>query len=321
MKSETILNAMGKISDALIEDAKLERKIKPTVSRRGWMAIAACFILLLGTAITVDATSGAVSNLLAPLFGMAQTEIVNDIGVPIGACVSADGYTLTVDAVIGDRYNVAIVYTLSNDDGQPIPEGTHFNVWETDIIWGTSGSGSLIAVKSIDDPSKLHFVESWNRKYPLIGRYVSASFGELEISIANGEDTILADGPWELDYTLCYKDTSVSVPVSALKVTDSGGEDYQINEILISPVGLRMDGIMFDPQWREAPPFGNFEISVRMNDGTVTQLEDCNAGGGYSTGDKTAKFHFNAMFEIPLELEEIDALIICGTEHAVKIAE
>ena len=106
-----------------------------------------------------------------------------------------------------------------------------------------------------------------------------------------------------------------------MKVTDASGENYQINKISISNVGLRLDGVIFDPQWREEPPFGDFDVSVRTKDGTVTLLNDTNGGGGYSAGDKTAKFHFNAMFEIPFELNEIDALIICGTEHSVSITE
>ena len=84
--------------------------------------MAACIALVLSIALTAEATNGTVSNLLAPIFGGAQTEIVDDIGVPIGASTSVNGYTLTVDAIIGDRYSVMIAYTLSRDDGQPIPE-------------------------------------------------------------------------------------------------------------------------------------------------------------------------------------------------------
>lgn len=38
------------------------------------------------------------------------------------ASVTVNGYTLTADAVIGDRYNIANVYTLTRDDGQPSGE-------------------------------------------------------------------------------------------------------------------------------------------------------------------------------------------------------
>ena len=315
-----LYDAITEIHDEYILDAENASKKRQSFRWKPLVA-AVLVIVLLAIPVSAEVVNGYVSNLLAPLFGGAQTEIVDKIGKPIGATVTADGYTLTADAVIGDQYNVAIVYTLSRDDGQPIPEGTHFAEWDTDIIWGASGGGSLTQVKNEEDPSKLHFIESWSRESPLIGRYVSAYFSELEIYNENGEDIPIADGPWELKYTLRYEDTSVNIPVNALKVTDTNGKNYQINKILISNVGLRLEGVIFDPQWRGEPPFGAFEVCVRTKDGTDTLLEDTNAGGGYSVGDKTAKFHFNAMFEIPFELKEIDALIICGSEYSVSIAE
>ena len=315
-----LYDAITEIHDEYILDAENASKKRQSFRWKPLVA-AVLVIVLLAIPVSAEVVNGYVSNLLAPLFGGAQTEIVDKIGKPIGATVTADGYTLTADAVIGDQYNVAIVYTLSRDDGQPIPEGTHFAEWDTDIIWGASGGGSLTQVKNEEDPSKLHFIESWSRESPLIGRYVSAYFSELEIYNENGEDIPIADGPWELKYTLRYEDTSVNIPVNALKVTDTNGKNYQINKILISNVGLRLEGVIFDPQWRGEPPFGAFEVCVRTKDGTDTLLEDTNAGGGYSVGDKTAKFHFNAMFEIPFELKKIDALIICGTEYSVSITE
>ncbi len=315
-----LYDAITEIHDEYILDAENASKKRQSFRWKPLVA-AVLVIVLLAIPVSAEVVNGYVSNLLAPLFGGAQTEIVDKIGKPIGATVTADGYTLTADAVIGDQYNVAIVYTLSRDDGQPIPEGTHFAEWDTDIIWGASGGGSLTQVKNEEDPSKLHFIESWSRESPLIGRYVSAYFSNLEIYNENGEDIPIADGPWELKYTLRYEDTSVNIPVNALKVTDTNGKNYQINKISISNVGLRLEGVIFDPQWRGEPPFGAFEVCVRTKDGTVTLLEDTNAGGGYSVGDKTAKFHFNAMFEIPFELKEIEALIICGTEHSVSISE
>ena len=120
-----LYDAITEIHDEYILDAE-----NPTMRQNGfrWKPLVAAVlaIILLAIPVSAEVVNGYVSNLLAPLFGGAQTEIVDKIGKPIGATVTADGYTLTADAVIGDQYNVAIVYTLSRDDGQPIPEGTHF---------------------------------------------------------------------------------------------------------------------------------------------------------------------------------------------------
>ncbi len=320
MNTNLLYDAIGELNDEIIQDAETAHAGSVKIRWKGLVA-AVLAVALLAVPIRAEVVNGYVSNLLAPLFGNAQTEIVDKIGKPIGASATADGYTLTADAVIGDQYNVTIVYTLSRDDGQPIPEGTHFAQWNTDIIWGASGGGSLSTVKNEDDPSKLHFVESWSRGSPLIGRYVSASFGELEIYSEYGEDTPIAAGPWELNYTLRYEDTSVSIPIKNLKVTDADGDTYRIDEAIISPVGLRLNGVVLDPQWQGEPPFDNFTVAINTNDGSVVLLEDHSSGGGYAEGDKTADFRFNAMFETPMELKNIEALIICGVEYPLTITE
>ncbi len=201
MNANLLYDAIGELNDEIIQNAEAAQPVCVKIRWKGLVA-AVLAVALLAIPVRAEVSNGYVSNLLAPLFGNTQTEIVDKIGMPIDASATVDGYTLTADAVIGDQYNVAIVYTLSRDDGQPIPEGTHFAQWKNGIIWGGSGGGSLSTVKNEDDPSKLHFVESWSRKSPLIGRYVSASFGELEIHNETGEDTPIAEGPWELNYTL-----------------------------------------------------------------------------------------------------------------------
>lgn len=320
MKVNLLYDAIGELNDEIIQDAEAAQPVSAKIRWRG-LAAAVLAVVLLAIPVRAEVINGYVSNLLAPLFGNAQTDIVDRIGKPIGAASTADGYTLTADAVIGDRYNVAIVYTLSRDDGQPIPEGTYFAQWNTDIIWGGSGAGVLSTVKNEDDPSKLHFVESWSRESPLIGRYVSASFGNLVIHKENGEDTPVAQGPWELNYTLRYEDTSVSIPVKGLKVTDADGDHYRMDEVIVSPVGLRINGVILEPQWRGEPPFQDFTVAIQMKDGLILLLEDHSSGGHYAEGDKTADFRFNAMFEIPIELKNIEALLICGVECPINMTE
>ncbi len=315
-----LYDAITEIQDEYILDAEGAAG-KPRGFRWKPLAAAVLAVILLAIPVRAEVRNGYVSNLLAPLFGSGQTEIVDKIGKPIGVSATANGYTLTADAVIGDAYNVAIVYTLSREDGQPIPEGAHFAQWGTDVLWGASGAGSLTKVKNEEDPSKLYFIEVWSRKSPLIGRYITARFGSLEIRNESGEDTLIAQGPWELNYTVCYEDTSVRLPLHKLEVTDGDGDRYQMEEAILSPVGLRLNGRILDPQWREEPPFKNFKVEIRMQDGSVIRLEDHSSGGGYAEGARSADYYFNAMFEIPLALENIEALIICDVEYPFTVAQ
>lgn len=317
MNKDNVIDSIGRIDDDIIQKVNAARSGKKRKLKfRRWISLAACFVLILSAALTAEAANGTVSNLLAPLFGGAQTEIVDEIGVPIGASTSVNGYTLTADAIIGDRYNVAIVYTLSRDDGEPIPDDTFFLDWQTNIIRGGSGGGSLCPVRDEDNPNILHFVESWHRQAPLTGRIVNASFSTLAIYNKDSEDTIIAEGTWDLTYTLRYQDSSGKIPVKDLYVTDKGGSYYKVQKILLSPVGIHLDMILYEPVFG-APKLADFEISLLLTDGTEMLLEG-GGGGGMRDGDKTAKLSYSAMFDIPIPREDIKAIIICDTTYELN---
>lgn len=314
MKRDDLIDSMNEIEDdLLLKTAALRQKKRSTPWRR-LLTAAACILLLSATCLTVEAaTSGSISNLLAPLFGTAQTELVDHIGTPVGEHDSVNGYTMTADAIIGDRYNLAIVYTLTREDGQPIPAEVCFEDWETDVTRHAGGGGSLVPIPDDQRPDQVHFVESWSISKPLLGRYVTARFSNLRIYQGNGQYAPLAEGTWELSYTLRYQDTTVDVPVRALKVTDQAGKEYQINQIKLSPVGLHIDGLLLNPVWEEEHAVDMFAVTLRLLDGTSLNLE-LTKGLSYSQGDSTADFSCETIFPEPIPLDQIEALVICGTE-------
>ena len=96
------------------------------VRRMALVAAAAVLVLAMGTAGATGILRSAV-EVFSPLFGgaPAQTEIIDQIGYPVGASDTDNGVTVTADAVMGDAYNAVIVYTISRDDGTALlPEGT-----------------------------------------------------------------------------------------------------------------------------------------------------------------------------------------------------
>ena len=307
MKKDQILDSLGRIDDEVIQNVNEARTAqKPKLKVRRWAAMAACFALVLSMALSAEATNGTVSNLLAPLFGGAQTEIVDKIGVPIGASASVNGYTLTMDAIIGDRYSVMVAYTLSRDDGQAIPENIDFS------SKGFSGSGySTKILIDEDDPSIAHFHLRWHRNEPIIGRIVTATFTDLVID--DGEDDIvIAEGTWQIKYTLRYPDSTEELPVKAFEVVDDGGHKYKVKEILLSPLGIHLDMVFYEPE-SEGGIYKDFKMSLIMTDGTELPLPDGGGGGGWTEGDKKADVDYYAEFDVPIPREDIKAIVICGT--------
>ena len=312
MNEDHLMDSFGRIDDEVIQKVNMargKRRNKPNIRR--WISLAACFVLIVSAALTVEATNGTVSNLLAPLFGGTQTEIVDKIGVPIGASTSVNGYTLTADAIIGDRYSVLIAYTLTRDDGQPLPENIdyqHRKVW-------ASGYGTRMIIDE-DNPSVAHFHERKRRNDILLGRIATVSFSNLIID--NGEeDIVVAEGTWELTFTIRYPDATEKLPVKSFDVTDDGGRKFRVKEIMLSPVGIHLDLVFFEPD-ATGGVFKDFSMSLIMTDGTELPLPDGGGGGGWKEGDKEADVSYYANFDTPIPYEEIQSIVICGNTYELN---
>lgn len=320
MKADKLYDAIGEIREDLIADAEAV----PFRPRRRWLPnlAAACLtVCLLAIPVSAEVTTGYISNLLAPIYGMAQTELVDSVGVPIGASATVEGYTLTADAVIGDRYNIAIVYTLRREDGGILPEGICF-----DGGWGLmaqgrgSGGGSFSFARS-EDGRTLTVTEEWtsSRRLFLWSRKADVTFRDLVYEAENGEWILLQEGSWNLKFTIRYKDTTVDLPVRDLEITSSGGKGYTIHRVRLSPFGLHMSLTVPNPDYdgSAAGSEQDFTVSLRLADGTVMEAEDWNMSRSGSLNEPTQQGTFGTSFPVPIPLEDIEALLICGTEVPV----
>ena len=128
------------------EAAAAASRQAPRRTRRplGRMAvIAAVMALVLAVGSSAAGILPAPVDVFAPLFGgsVAQTEIIDKIGHPIGASDTDSGITVSADAIMGDEYNAVIVYTLTREDGERfLPEDR--NLDESFLmIGGFGGAG------------------------------------------------------------------------------------------------------------------------------------------------------------------------------------
>lgn len=315
MNAHQIMDSLGKIDDTVLVKVNAARFRKKTIQNlRRWISMAACIVLILSCALTAEAANGTVSNLLSPLFGGAQTDIVDQIGVPIGASTTVNGYTLTADAIIGDQYSVMVAYTLSRDDGQPIPEKIYFAFRE--IM--ASGYSTKIKIDE-DNPSIAHFHERMRRNDSLSGRIITVSFTNLITRNGNDEKTLVAEGTWEITFALRYPDTSEKLPARDLIVYDETGRKYKVNKMILSAMGLHIDAVEYDPVFGEVSYVG-FKTALVLQDGSQIPLEG-GSGGRMKEGDKTRKFSYYGEFEHPIPREDIKAIILCDTVYELHPIE
>ena len=108
--------------DRLMEAGPVSSVRRPLRFRRfAAVGVAAALALSLGVAGATGAL-GSAGDAFAGLFGggPAETEIIDRIGYPIGASATSNGVTITADAIMGDTYSYAIVYSIRRDDGSPL---------------------------------------------------------------------------------------------------------------------------------------------------------------------------------------------------------
>lgn len=318
MKTDTLYDAIGEVRDDFIQDAEQAGK---HVRKRSWLPlIAACLALvLLAIPVQAELKNGYVSNLLAPLYGSTQTELADAIGIPLEGSVEVGEYVLTAEAVIGDRYNIAFVYSLARLDGEMIEEGLYFEDCQSSGFQGGFAGGGWRSHKLSEDGKKLHIIDTWQGSGTLfLNRNAKVTFTNL-MKDEGAEDSLILEGEWSLQFIVRYEDTGREIPTKDLEVKDELGISYVIEHIYISPVGLHLDVTapnLFDGLVIEEWPYREFSVAVLLRDDTLIEIEDWNFGG--RGRGKTFEGGLSAMFDAPIPLENIKALIICDVTVPVE---
>lgn len=323
MKAITLFELLGDVDEQLVAQARPERKPRRHF-RTAWLLAAVLALLLLGFS---EVTGGVVSNLFAPLYGSARTEIVDSIGRPVHASCTADGYTITAEAVVGDRYTFAIVYTLTRDDGKPIPEHIEFDDWFNTVIV-SSGSGYNGAEDTEGLPAnQRRLMEVRDTELPILWRHAHVTFHNLRELVENGmpgDGPLLAEGPWELDFSLRYQDATqrVSIPKN-MTVTGAGGNVYTIKKLQLSPFSVHMDLLAPSPYTAEnfkdaQEELPDFTVTLKMKDGAAAPYISDGYTSSGKLSDPTLKVSFTGSFDIPILPDEVDAIVICDTEIPIQ---
>ncbi len=275
-------------------------------------AAALALAALLSVTAWAEMANGAVSNMLAPLYGGAQTELVDHIGRPLNVRASNGGYTVTADAIVGDRNTVYVVYTLRRDDGQPVPEYADFAEWENSIADRT-GSNSRDSMPG-ENGTRV-FVEECTGLTPLFGRSAVVTLTDLEeYDPVTGERTLVVPGEWKLRFTMRYEDTTETILAEGLTVTDTAGRAYTVKTLRLSALGVSLDLTTepFDANHPESIT-DNFSVSVRMKDGTEAIFRTRNIGARSS-----GSVDYSAQFQTPCTKDTIEAIIIGDTEVPIN---
>lgn len=227
---------------------------------------------------------------------------------PSTETVYIDDYVLCVEEAIGDRYNVRIRYSLKRQDGADIdPDAQFDSITNHDLKRSTGGSIRY----SLSDNGKIIWIEevrSSSSKYD--SREVhTVTFENLSFGEKSGHKPI--EGTWDVSFKIQINEEYIELLDSDLKIQSFENGTYfcQLSSIQISSMGIHMEMKIPDNDIHNL--VNNFKAELILENGSTIELEL-----HHSIRGKENPFDASGetMFERPVELDEVYALIACGQE-------
>ena len=336
---QNLLDAQEKATDNVVAMPRGRKRRLPRIAAVG---VAAAVVLTVGASATgvLKTASEAFQGVFGPT---ADTEIIDQIGRPVGASDTSGGVTVTADAIIGDKYHYAITYSIVKDDGtafdidltNTVGNGVLPLTFEesdctlSGYLGGTHGGSYFFDADPADNA--IQYVETREISDGEVrGHTVRAKFKDLCVYDDEMNRVLLAEGDWSFKFNLDFEDTSVSLPAG--QTFDLNGMTATIDEITLSPLALRVDyTVDSEVQWDENAQSGRqsdhdseqmnryFEsVQILVNKADGTSLDLSLAGGSISPeGGKTICQKGEIFSEI-IPLEEIVSVTVQGIDIPVQ---
>lgn len=296
--------------------------------------IAAAVAVLLAVGSSAAGILPAPIDVFAPLFGgsVAQTEVIDKIGHPIGASATDHGITVSADAIMGDEYNAVIVYTLTREDGERfLPadkslDGTYLMVGRFGgASWVKGGShGSAWFVDQDPEDNVVQYVETVSSDVSLTRGTATAAFEDLRYWSEEMErDELLYEGKWKFRFEVDYEDCALHLDGGETFSQD--GMNFTIDAVSVSPMAVKVDYTvdqeMSRPEEKSGQEsqemrksgrefLGNVELLLTKTDGTVIDLSA--AGGSLHPENGVTVCTKGQVLEEIVPLEELESLSVGG---------
>lgn len=311
------------------------------------VGVAAALVLSIGAGATGVFKSA--SDAFAGVFGpTADTEIIDQIGRPIGASDTAGGVTVTADAILFDGYNYLISYTLEKEDGSAFDCTKNPDTGLYDLGWkrsdstigrGVDGaSGSSYFYDENPSDNAIQYVETMSYNDAVqTGGTVKITLHDLQEFSNDGTESTLVKGTWSLKFKLDAGNSAVELPAG--QNIDVNGRSAAVDTIVISPIGYHVvytvDGeatfdTLYDENGEELPQENGREpasvsstwesysakLLVTKTDGTVLDFSDY--GGSMDPHDGKTVCTRQGTFDTILPLDEVASVTIGDTTIPVK---
>ena len=315
------------------------RRVLP-IRRLVAAGVAAALVL----SLSVAGATGALGNVgaaFSAIFGpSAQTQVIDQIGYPIGASATNHGITITADAIVGDTYSYAIVYSISREDGQPLVsqetladseayEGRlplsfeNYDLRPSNPLTFLStggGGGSSHFYDADPTDNAIQFVTFWTSDTPIRSGKVTTTFQDLyDTTGGYANKSLLAGGPWTLEFTMDFEDSSLSLPAG--QKIQVGGMEATLDAVTLSPLSIMVEytvhqGVpdterkngLADKAGDPYTPFRDLPVTISYTDGSTLEIKSANTSTRSDSGQ--AKCTMGLIFDDIRPLDQVASVTV-----------
>ena len=309
-------------------------------------------------AILGNNKSGENSETEKVILNEEEKQIIEDLSIDVGYEFEVDGGKIRIDGIMYDSTYVYLMYTAIADDGKQETaadllvgkkgayEGLQFYIKGKERVcfgWGTSDmdldenaeghQGCFIA-----DVHPIQYVTNEETgKREIVNNFSFSQGDVLVLTDRKYQDAILVNSLDELERI--YGTLELTKPINDLIFTCENTEGMEVletvTEIRLSPLSIIImgdealrktngKGISYhyfesgDKEALEAK--GGYAVKVVKKDGSVAEFGDLpGQGGSSSTGRGHVFFCNQHLFERPLDLTEVDHILVWGWGLEYKI--
>ena len=186
----------------------------------------------------------------------------------------------------------------------------------------SSGGGGGFSHFYDADPADntIQFVTFWTSDTPIRSGKVSTTFrGLYDTTDSYANKTLLAEGPWTLDFTMDFEDSSIALPAGqAIQVS---GMEATLDSVTLSPLSIMVEYTVHQevPETaRESgqtdkandpyAPFRDLPVTISYTDGSTLEVKSATTSVG--SGSSQAKCTIGVIFDSIRPLEEVASVTV-----------
>lgn len=319
-----------------MNDNKKRKKISWPAKRM--IAAVLCMVILITGTVGASASGyfGQVSEAFKNVFHLNDktSKVADEEGSMIGKSVTDNGIKITLDAVLGDSYNVAFVCTIQKEDGTAFEHLTDDDLSNDEMIFEEED----ISIDKIsgfigESSGESYFYDADKKDHAF--QYVRLSKCDQKIKKGmtaniklknlrcydNENDKLFAKGEWKFKVPLQYENQSKNIASEQTFEVDN--ICFKIKNLSISSVGIHFDCVTDNENVNHNPEkymrtFDKIDTMKLTFKNGKTMI--CDNFGSYASEDENdnTMYSLTKIFDKMINMDQLDYITIQGVKIDVN---